>query len=257
MKERIFDNNAGVNEIFPRELSALEKELLFSVLPREKPGYKIYRDKIGSLPVSGPGRFGRGNLYLGKEGTVPDITLPSAPVLASGTVEFYECTADINIHEESDEAIEFYIAFSEEEIPELLHEKKRWSYSDWNPGQTAPGDNSEVREISLGDKGHLLAIAPVHKKIWVHEFGSGINFLIPVSNLYNYLMLMKNIREAKIVSKPSLIFENHKSFTDYEIMSAFLVYNKYFKKFDIDDSGFNSEPVKLKKRGIFKIFRKG
>ena len=257
MKELVFDNNAGTNDIFPRELSALEKELLFSVLPQEKPGYKIYRDKINGLLVTGSGRFGRGNLYLGKEGTAPDSTLPSAPVLASGTVEFNECTADINIHEEFDEAVEFYIAFSTEEVPRLLHEKKRWSYSDWIPGQKAPYDNAEVREISTGDERYLLAIAPAHKKIWLHETKSGINFLIPVSNLYNYLMLMKNMREANIVSKPALFFENNKSFTDYEIMSAFLVYNKYFKKFDIDNSGFETKPVELKKKGIFKIFRKG
>lgn len=257
MKEHIFDNNAGTNNIFPRELYAIEKELLFSVLPEGKPGYKIYRDKIDNLLVAGAGRFGRGNLYLGKEGAAPDNTLPSAPVLASGTVEFIECTADINIHEEVDEVIEFDIAFSTEEIPALLHEKKRWSYSDWIPGQKAPFDGSDVREISAGDGLHFLAIAPAHKKIWLHEIRSGINFLIPVSNLYNSLMLMKNIREANTVSKPALFFENQKNFTDREIISAFLVYNKYFRKFNINSSGFEDKPVKSKKKSIFKIFRKG
>ena len=257
MAERIFDYGPNGKQSFPREITSTEKELLFSILPQDKPGYKIYREKIEALKVVGKGRFGGGNLILGPAGSEADESLTSSPVFASGTVIFKECIADINIHEEFDGQIEIDIGLSVEKLPSKLHEIKNWSYSGWRQGQKAPNDNADVREINIGDSRYLLVIAPTHKKIWLHEFKNGVNHLIPVSNLYNYLMLMKNIREAGIVSKPSLFFDKHNKYSDYEITSAFLVYNKYFKKFKIDYSGYESESAKPKKKGIFKIFKKG
>lgn len=70
-------------------------------------------------------------------------------------------------------------------------------------------------------------------------------------------MLMKNIRSSEIVSKPAAFFNDHEKYTDLEIASAFLVYNKYFKKFEIDYSGFKTAPAKPEKKSIFKIFKKG
>ena len=257
MDERIINYGVNGKDNFPRELTSTEKDLLFSILPLNKTGYKIYRDKIDRLKVIGKGRFGGGNLVLGPEGSRPDESLASSPVFASGTVEFEECIADVNIHEENEDQIEIDISISTDEIPSALHEKKRWSYSDWMPGQKAPNDGSYVREINIGDTRYLMVIAPAHKKIWLHETSSGVNHLVPVSNLYNYLMMMKNIREADIVSKPVLFFQNHNNYNDAEIMSAFLVYNKYFKKFKIDYSGFEFQSAKPKKKSIFKIFKKG
>ncbi len=127
-------NKNGDNKyVFPRELTELEREILFSVLPENKPGYKIYRDKISRLKVTGTGRFGGGNFILGKEGSLPDLSVSSAPVFASGTIEFEDCVADINIHEEMDNEIEFDISFSKEKIPSLLHEKKDGAIPDGCP----------------------------------------------------------------------------------------------------------------------------
>ncbi len=138
MNAQLNNNNGRLNNTFPRALTELERECLFSVLPENKTGYKIYREKISKLKVNGAGRFGGGNLVLGMEGSIPDNSFSSAPVFASGTIEFDECNAEINIHEELDNEIEFDIVFSSEEIPVLLHEKKDGVIPDGFPDKKHP-----------------------------------------------------------------------------------------------------------------------
>jgi hypothetical protein len=219
---------------FPRELTSVENMLLFSVLPENKSGYNSYRNKINNLVVTGSGRFGGGNFVLGKKGTEPDLSLPSSPVFAIGTNVYKEAMVDITIHEEIDDEIEYDIsASSQNSIPETLTEIKKWNYSEWNPGDKAPDDNSDVREIIINDD-YILAIAPQHKKIWLHEKESGVNFLLPVTNFYNELMRVCNIRDTKIALRPASFFEIHNQFTDDQLILAFFSYNKYLKRVNID-----------------------
>jgi hypothetical protein len=215
--------------IFPRELTKLEKELLFSVLPEKKPGYNKYRKIINGLVVAGRGMFGGNNLVMCPAGTTPDDTIPSAPVFALGTVIYSSNKADIVIHEEMDKQLEFDISFDNENFSGLK-EIKRWGYSDWRPGHKAPGDGSHVREIIIDKNKYVLAIAQVHKKIWLYDYESGVNYIIPVTNFYSYLMLVKNIRQPDIVLKPALFFQNSDSYSDEELKTAFFAYNKYFKR---------------------------
>ena len=94
-------------------------------------------------------------------------------------------------------------------------------------------DNSDVREIIINDD-YILAIAPQHKKIWLHEKESGVNFLLPVTNFYNELMRVCNIRDTKIALRPASFFEIHNQFTDDQLILAFFSYNKYLKRVNID-----------------------
>src|SRR5512135_3741418 len=96
--------NSGAEQ-FPRELTRQEKYLLFSVLPEAKPGYKQYREKINALFVTGFGRFRNSNLILGKQNTIPDLSLSSAPVFAAGTIKIPNDEIDILINEEVDDEI--------------------------------------------------------------------------------------------------------------------------------------------------------
>ena len=141
-----------------------------------------------------------------------------------------------------------------DKVPDNLSEIKRWSYSNWNPGNNAPNDNSEVREIIIEPNKSLLAIAPVHKKIWLHNFENEVNYLLPVTNYYNYLMIVKNIRDPKIILKNKLLFEELNSFTDEELVLAFVSYNKYFRRFKIDYNPIKSPNQKRTKK--FKFFKK-
>ncbi|MFO7446653.1 MAG: hypothetical protein R6W90_09810 [Ignavibacteriaceae bacterium] len=239
--------------MFPREITALEKELLFSVLPVNKPGYAGYRDKIERLVVTGQGRFGNSNFILGKAGSSPDLSLPSSPVFALGTIIYTMNKADIVIHEAVDDEIEYDISVDNDASE--LNEIKRWNYSEWEPGDNAPGDNSYVKETEIVNDEFILAIAPVDKKIWLHVKESGINMLIPVTNFYNYLMMVKNIRDKEKVFKPALLFADLKDFNDDELRLAFIAYNKYFKRIKIDYP--QAQPAEQPKKNIFKLFKRG
>ena len=240
---------------FPRKLTDRERDFLFSILPENKKGYKLYRDRIVSLFVIGFGRFGDTNLVLGKQNSKPDLDIPSTQIFASGVVVCEEGNIDILIHEEFEEEIEFDISFQyADEVPNNLNEIKRWSYSKWNPGERAPNDSTTVREITIEPQKSLLAIAPVHKKIWLHKFDDEVNYLLPVTNFYNYLMIVKNIRDPKIILNNKSLFENLNSFSDEELSSAFISYNKYFRRFQID---YNSiQPPQQKKTKKFNFFKK-
>ncbi len=89
----------------------------------------------------------------------------------------------------------------------------------------------------------LLSIAPAHKKIWLYEYETGVNHLIPVTNLYNYLMIVKNIRDIKVAGNQNLFFKDLNSFSDSEIISAFILYNNYFKRFNLNLPGKNREKM--------------
>lgn len=242
-------------ERFPRELTKVEKDLLFTILPETKPGYKNYRRKINELFVIGTGRFGDNNLILGEKSLIPDTDSPSTPVFASGTISTTEDEIDVLIHEETEDQIEIDISpKNHNKIPPEINIINSWNYSEWMPGNRAPKDNSDVREIKIDEK-YILAIAQLHKKIWLYEYDSGINYLIPVTNFYNYLMIVKKIRDEKIVLNYSLLFKNPETNSDEEIISAFILYNKYFRRIKNDFSLIKEISRKEKEKTINKILK--
>ncbi|HVO75005.1 MAG TPA: hypothetical protein VMT35_13340 [Ignavibacteriaceae bacterium] len=266
-------NGNYIDENFPRDLTIQERMLLDSILPENKPGYKIYKEKMCSLAVTGFGRFGSGNLILGNREHKPDVDSPSAPVFAVGTFACPEGEIDITIHEERFKQIETSISPGSDFnfkgtdlLPEELVKVSSWSYSDWIPGEKAPKDNSKIREINLFPSRYLLAIAPLHKKIWLHEYESGVNHLIPVTNFYNYLMIVKDIRDIKIAGNQSLFFKEPDLYSNDDLISAFILYNNYFKRFTLNlpaerekmKRSLNSEyPAEIKQfRNIFFRFHK-
>ncbi len=248
----------SVTKQFPRELTAQERYLLFSVLPENKPGYNLYREKIDKLLVTGYGRFKGNNYMLGKKGTLPDLSFSSTPVFAAGTIEIPGDEIDILINEEIDDEIEFDVTLkNSDEIPIKIEEQESWNYSVWNPGDKAPHDNSPVRETVISPGEYILAFAPAHKKIWLHESKSGVNHLIPLTNYYNELMRFKRTKDPKRALNPKLIFEKLDEFPDYELLNAFVLYNKYLRRFSNDFSKYLQSPQqKQTKKRIKYLFRK-
>ena len=244
---------------FPRELSRQEKYLLFSVLPEEKPGYLQYRRKINELKVTGYGRFKNNNYILGKTGTKPDLSFSSTPVFAAGTVKVPGNEIDVLINEEIDDEIEFDLAVKNgNTIPGEIKETDKWSYSEWNPGDKAPDDKKDVREVVISAGQYLLVFAPSHKKIWLHENEGGVNYLIPLTNYYNELMRFKRIRDPKQALKPGQLFQKINEFSDDELINAFVLYNKYMKRFSGDFSKFLKPHQEIKRKVKLKdLFRKG
>ena len=245
-------------EKFPRTLTEKEKYLLFKVLPENKPGYKKYREKIEELVVIGHGRFSRDNMILGKPGKKPDLNFPSTPVFATGTVICKETEIDIAIHEEIDNEIEFDISTNNSSKPDDdVTELSNWSYSNWSPGNDAPKDNSPVREVTIIPGKLILSIAPVHKKIWLHNVESGVNHLIPLSNFYNQLMMVKDIRNTRVALNPGVFFKQLYNYSDGDLVSALITYNKYIKRFDIDMTYFEKGNNKFSSKGIFNFLKRG
>jgi hypothetical protein len=237
---------------FPRKLKKIERELLFSILPADKPGYKNYRDKIAEMSVLSSGGVEETSLILG----YPDNIEPgetSSQIYAAGSIIYYEGKIDITINEEKDNKIEFDISPREYEKFINLKKIKSWNYSEWIPGQKSPKENLKVREIIIIPKKYLLAISGEDRKIWLYDFITGINHLIPLSNLYNQLMIQKNIRDPKIALKPNIFFEKMNDYSDADLRNAFLTYNRYLKKFDIKEERLLPKQLN-KKRNFLKLF---
>lgn len=249
--------NHGVGQ-FPRELTQQEKYLLFSVLPENKPGYRRYREKIKVLFVTGYGRFKNNNFILGKRDTVPDLSFSSAPVFAAGTIKIPNDEIDILINEETDDEIEFDLTIKNSEIiPVDIKELTRWSYSDWNPGDKSPDDSGEIREVIVYQGNYILVFAPTHKKIWLHENKSGVNYLIPLTNFYNELMGFKRIKDPKEALNPGLLFKKLNDYSDNDLLNAFVLYNKYMRRFSVDFSKYLLQPRSEQKKSFKDLLRKG
>jgi len=214
--------------LYPREITDIERTCLFLILPVNKPGYNLYRNKITAMQVLGKGNYGEGNYILGKIEPDADLSFPSAPVFALGTLDNDFKQFDIIIHEETENKIE--VLFDKDTNEITVKDLMAKSYSYWMPGMKSPFSNAEVREIKIKQKDFILAVVPEDKKIWLYESASGVNHLIPVSNYYNSLMLYRNERNAEKVLNPNLFFNNLGLYNDQELKSAFELYNKYMRR---------------------------
>lgn len=237
--------------MFPRELNKIEQTVLFKLLPENKSGYNLYRNKIDKMVIIGSGRFGRSNFVLGSEDDKPDLDNPSSPVVAIGVAYVNNENHHITIHEETDNKIEIELDGIDKLDDYKLDDIEVWSYSEWVPGELAPNDNSTVREVSIPGNNFLLVFAPAHKRIWLHEYESGINYLIPVTNYFNELMMIKR---EKSVKSPGILFKEINEFSNDELRAAFVNYSRYLNKFKIDNSDLvgNQKP----KKKLFNIFYK-
>lgn len=181
---------------------------------------------IAGMVVLGEGRRGKGNLVLGFEGDIPDNTSPLAAVVAYGVIETTRESYSITVREYVGKQIDVEIVSgTQQELPDHYEEKRRWTYSEWKPGQLSPATNASVREITV-DENTILSIARHEKRLWVYSRTSGVVLLIPITNYYNELMLLKNIRDPKVALKSGLLFMNLESYTDADLAAAFHAYNK-------------------------------
>ena len=245
------------NQKFPRKLTGAEKKILFSILPDNKPGYKIYREKIDKLFVIGYGRFGETNLVLGRKESKPDFSVSSTPVFAIGTVETNLGTIDVIIHEESDDEIEFDITGPELSVTyDQVQINSCKTYSGWIPGLPSPIDGSDLREVVISTDRFVLAISPVQKKIWLFEYDTGVNRLIPLTNFYNELMRVKNIRDPERALKPGSFFNDLNLYSDSDLKTALLKYDKYMHKLKLPFDIKTDIPGKSQK-GFINILGRG
>jgi hypothetical protein len=204
----------------PKELDLLE-----TVLPVDRPGYRALRDRLEAMTVLGEGRRGEGDLMLGIPPGAPDSVSPLPPVVAYGVVETTRDAYTISVREEAWGQINVEIVSgSGRGIPDHYEEKRRWTYSWWTPGEVSPATGAAVREVRI-DGGVTLALSGAEKRIWVHERSTGIVRLIPITNYYGELMGVRGIRDPRIALVPPFLWVNLQSFSDGDLLAAFLAYN--------------------------------
>lgn len=212
---------------YPRRLRPKEWDLLETVLPADRPGYKEYRDLVSSMVVLAQGRRGKGNLVLGFEDDIADTSSPLPPVVAYGMVETTGETFSITVREYVAGQIDVEIVSSHgEEIPDHFEEKRRWTYSTWSPGSRSPALRLPVREVRVDDN-IVLALSREEQRLWLHDGRTGMNHLLPITNFHNELMLHKGIRDPKIALKSGLLFEQLDSYSDDDLRTALIAYNKF------------------------------
>jgi hypothetical protein len=231
---------------FPRALRPKERDLLESVLPPDRPGYRRYRELLETMQVIGEGRRGAGNLILGHPGSVPDLASPLAPVVAYGILETTRDRYTITVRECIDDQIDAEIvSLHDEEIPEHFEEKRRWTYAAWNPGSVSPATGKPVREVQI-DSRSVLAIAAADKRLWLYDGATGMNHPIPVTNYHNELMLQKQIRDPAIALRAGLLFDQLSSYSDDDLRGAFVSYNAARRRVEVGPL-----PQAESKRGFF------
>ena len=222
---------------YPRHLTSREKAWLDWLLPSERKGYRDYRERLDQMLVIGEGRRGKGNFVLGRSDDNPDLTSPLPPVFAYGAIEGEEATISILTREEAGGQIEIEIVpLRGDVIPEMITERKRWTYSTWSPGNSCPCCSGSLREVRIGIPvpQAVLAICQTDHRVWVYDAVTEVNHLIPITNFYNELMLHKKIRNPETALRPDHLFSHLHDFRDDELVHAFLVYNKIRKKVQSD-----------------------
>jgi hypothetical protein len=213
---------------------------LLWLLPADRSGYLEYRRLIGGWQVVGRGRRGEGNYVLAAPSERPDTESPLPQLFALGVVEAREGNVSIILREPLGNQVEFEIVkLQGEGVPGRLEEIRRWTYSTWLPLQACPACSGFVREVPMiteaGQK-ILLAICAQDRRLWVYEEASGVNHPIPVTNFYNELMLQKNVRDPGVALDSKRLFTDLDSFTDAELLRAFVSYNKLRTKVTLQTS---------------------
>ena len=236
---------------YPRKLHPKELDFLEGVLPPDRPGYRQYRDWISSMIVLAEGKRGPGNLILGFAGNAADLSVPLAPVVAFGMVVTTHSAIAITVRERVEDQIDVEIVSgSEDEVPGHFEEKNRWTYSNWLPGKPSPANGGRVREVHIDDD-LTLVIAPKEKRIWVYDRTSGMNHLLPVTNVHNELMLYKGIRDPKIALNIGQFFTGHAVYSDDDLREAFVRYNSLRHRVEVQP-----RPSGPPSRGLFQVLKK-
>ena len=242
---------------YPRDLRSKERDLLESVLPAEREGYRRLRERVASMVVLGQGRRGAGDLVLGMSGDEPDVTSPLPAVIAYGMVETTRDTYSVTVRDEVGGQINAEIVSrSGDEIPDHFEEKRRWTYSRWEPGLPSPATGAPVRLVAI-DPALTLALSPAEKRLWVHDAATGIVHLIPITNYYNELMLQKQIRDPDIALHHRLFWERVDGQTDADLRAAFIAYNRLKHRVEIRPGLPPPEPLGFAarlKRIVGKVF---
>ncbi len=255
----IFPSN-GQQALYPRPLSAFERETLLWLLPAASPGYNEYRKYISEWVVVGEGRRGTGNYILAEREVLPDVESPFPQVFAYGVIEAENVSISATLRELFEGQLEYEIvSMNGETIPQNFTERRRWNFSLWSPTQPCPACGSKPREVTIqreAGNDATLAVCAVDKRLWIFDARDGVNHLIPVTNFHNALMLYKNIRDPKTALAAENFFKHLHTFSDVDLGAAFVQYNKLRKKIELRGIILPRSKKTTLVDKVFSLFRK-
>lgn len=222
--------------MYPRDVTRLELSLLELLLPEDSPGYRPYRDFLSEAVVIGEGRRGEGEIILGRRGESPDFGSPLGPVFSYGVAETPGDLITITVREMTDRQVSVEIVGRETDaVPEGIFLGRKWTYATWKPGNPCPQCSGAVREVPVGGGDapggfHTLAVCVADRRVWVFDADREICRPIPLTNYYNELMLLKNIRDPETALDGNRLFEQLGRYSDGELGGAFAAYNRLMTK---------------------------
>lgn len=209
---------------FPREFSPLEIELLEFLLPEDIKVYADFRKAILGKQVVGSGRFGTSNLLLSNDPEDADYHSGLGKIFTSGVYIKGNVKYDMSLHFEVNGVIEFDIAESEAEAS-----AESFTLSRWKPDNTEQYPFDGLRTVLIEEASYIMVISKRLSLIWLHEYKTGFNRILPKTNLMNEIRFAAGL-PGDLSSKE--IFVKLAEVSDEIIKIAFLNYNKLFKKID-------------------------
>ena len=224
---------------YPRDLASWERELLLWVLPEDRPGYREYRELVEEWKVVAQGRRGRGNYILAPQAQRADNESPLPQVLAYGIVETDAGSLSVTVRERLEDQVEFELAvLGTGELTAPSDYRRRWTLSNWLPGQSCPICGSALREVSMGTATQRLSLAICRddRRLWVYDSATGVNHPVPLTNFYNELMIWKHVRDPNVAFSSHRLFERLEEFTDSDLAGAFSTYNMIRTKVPVEGS---------------------
>ena len=140
----------GQQALFPRPLTAFERETLLWLLPAARSGYNKYRKYILEWVVVGEGRRGTGNYILAEKDVHPDVESPLPQVFAYGVIEAENARISATLRELFEDQLEYEIVnLNGETFQHDLTVRRRWNFSLWSPSQPCPACGSALREVTI------------------------------------------------------------------------------------------------------------
>ena len=219
-------------ESFPRPLTPTEQQLVDWVLPAGAPGYAPYRSFVAKAMVIGNGRRGEGEIILGAPGDDPDLESPLPPVASFGVAAADGDDVSVTVREIVDGQMSVeVVGRREDRVAPGARIERRWTYAEWRPGSPCPQCGAPAREVDVVPPGPggarvVLALCNADRRIWIHDGESGVCRPVPVTNYYNELMILKQVRDPAIALSAAKLFENPGLHTDAELAAAFVAYNR-------------------------------
>ncbi len=199
--------------------------LLESVLPPDRPGYRRYREMLQSFVVVGEGRRGPGHLLLAQAPVAAEAPATLPHVVAFGALETTQDVLTVTVREFVEPWLDVEILSSGgNPIPDHFEEKRRWTYSTWEPGGVSPATGIAVREVGLGPEARLV-LAPGERRIWLYDAASGMVCLIPLTGIHHDLMVFRRERDPGVALRSERFFDQLFAATDEELRAAFVAYN--------------------------------